>query len=202
MVSEKAIQSGCDPNVSLEDHPGQTHGSVPVFIADQLIRIQALILSEAAEGNELRQKAMEIRAADWTRWMRVARCHLTMDGLADRQDMVMMDVERSSHWLQSWVEGQYLRLQFPETKRKACATAGLIRRWFLHMLPFVETIPRWFRFSSDEVMITISRAAKFVVCPGQRVFVEEKGKLPHFSIMPCFNPEGEGLRRCWWCRVW
>jgi hypothetical protein len=60
------------------------------------------------------------------------------------------------------------------------------------MLPFVETIPRWFRFSADEIMITISRAAKFVVYPGQRVLVEEKDKLPHFTIMPCFNPEGEG----------
>jgi hypothetical protein len=41
-------------------------------------------------------------------------------------------------------------------------------------------------------MITISRSAKFVVSPGQRVFVEEKDNLPHFTIMPCFNPEGEG----------
>jgi hypothetical protein len=40
-------------------------------------------------------------------------------------------------------------------------------------------------------MITISRASKWVY-PGQRVFVEEKDKLPHFTILPCFDPDGEG----------
>jgi hypothetical protein len=43
-------------------------------------------------------------------------------------------------------------------------------------------------------MITISRASKWVVYPGQRVCVEERNKLPHFTILPCFNPDGEGPR--------
>jgi hypothetical protein len=49
-------------------------------------------------------------------------------------------------------------------------------------------------------MITISRMARFVLYPGETVFVEEKDEFPHVSMTPCFDPQGEGASGQCWCR--
>jgi hypothetical protein len=41
-------------------------------------------------------------------------------------------------------------------------------------------------------MSTISKGAKVVVSPGQQAFERKDDKLPHFTMMPCFNAQGEG----------
>ena len=178
-------------------YPGHAGGRIPLFNPDQLTRIHAMVLDGAIERNEFIEEAMKVRAQDWANWMRDALGRLRMNSVVNQHDRLMRDYSRSSRWLRSWVENQGLRLHFPEpieAKRKLFAARPLIFRWFMDMMPFVETIPRGYRFSADECMITISRSCKFVVYPGQRVFVEEKEKFPHFTILPCFNPDGEGPR--------
>jgi hypothetical protein len=45
-----------------------------LFDADQLIRMQAPILSVSVKRSQFTQKATAFRPADWTRWMRAAPC--------------------------------------------------------------------------------------------------------------------------------
>jgi hypothetical protein len=121
------------------------------------------------ERNEFTQQAMQVKSADWWQWVRAGLCKVTMNALAAHQEM------------------HYGGL---DTKPRVFATTKLIR-WLPDMLPVVETVARWGWFLADEVVITNSRSAKWVY-PEQRVFVEEKDRLPHFTTLPCMNPEGGG----------
>jgi hypothetical protein len=98
-VFEKEIQSGCDPNMLLEDRPRIP--MVPRANPRESARIQCGSIDTNPRADSLGSRGerrvhtegkWEIRSADWTRWMRGALCHLTMNGLVAQQDAVMMDV--------------------------------------------------------------------------------------------------------------
>jgi hypothetical protein len=76
------------------------------------------------------------------------------------------------------------------------ATTAVITRWFRRMLDFVQPVPWKFQFNVDESMITLNRGEKVVVGPGQQTFDRKADRMPHFTIMPCFNAEGIGRGRC------
>ena len=60
------------------------------------------------------------------------------------------------------------------------------------MMAFVHPVHWRFRFNVDECMLILSKGAKVVVSPGQQAFERKEDKLPHFTMMPCFNAQGEG----------
>ena len=194
--NREAIRTCCVRTVlGFPWYPQHTHGRIPLFNPDQIARVHSFVLSGAVERNEFVQQAMHVRTADWTNWMMDALALLKMHTVVNQLDAAMRDVDRSARWLVAWVARTGLQLKFPEpleAKRKTYATTALINRWFAQMLPFILTVPRGFRFSADEVMMTISRSAKWVAYPGQRVFVGEKDRLPHFTALPCINPRGDG----------
>jgi hypothetical protein len=101
------------------------------------------------------------------------------------------ETTRMQRWLNDWLAKHQLLLRYPPAGMDYAMTA-VITRWFRPMLGFVQPVPWKFRFNVCESMITLNRGAKVVVGPGQRSFDRKADRMPHVTIMPCFNAEAAG----------
>ena len=195
--NRKAIRTCCFYTVvGFKWKPGKARGVLPAFNLDQLSQIHAMVFGGAVERSEFLHRIMEMRAADLITHAAPALASLGMHQFAQDRITQMLEMDtRSRQWLSNWAQRHnlYLRYLEPlEALRMDFATTGLIRRWFQEMVELVQSVPVQLRWNADEVMITITRSRKWVVGPGQQVFSRKTDKLPHFTIMACFNALGLG----------
>ena len=196
-IQRKAIRTCCFYTVlGFKWEPGTARGVMPAFNLDQLAQIHAMVMRGAVEREQFVESIMSMRDEDYTTYALPSLAALGM-GLwsQDRIATLTASDTRSRQWLRKWAHKHDLQLQHLEpleALRMDYATTAVIRRWFAEMLELVRSIPMQFRMDADEVMLTMTRSTKWVVGPGQQVFSRRTDKLPHFTVMACFNAEGCG----------
>jgi hypothetical protein len=79
-----------------------------------------------------------------------------------------------------------------EPARQLFPTRTAMKRWFSMVGPEIQDIPDVSRFNVDEIMLANGKHRKVAVSSEAHPFYQKTKKLPHHTLVVCFNRFGQG----------
>jgi hypothetical protein len=173
---------------------GGKRGRHPYMNADERHAFKVFVLARESSPPDVIELQVYIGDAKAEALVR-ARHVAALIGAGGQVAKEALDIERGTKTVRKLTEDAGLVWRQPEAiepLRALFPTRTAMVRWFAMVGPQIQHIPDRLRFNGDEMMLANGKHRKVAVSSEAHPFYKATKKLPHHTLMTCFNRFAQG----------